>query len=67
MDVDARMKRQLEDIRGLARRLVEATETLAAHLPELCRLPGVTGLGGIPQRRTSDFGSAIAEMGGSPS
>ncbi len=54
--------RQSEAIRQLASELLQAPETLSPHLGLLSRVQPRSIAGRFPQRRTFDFGSAMAEM-----
>ena len=67
LDFDTRNERQAKAVRELAEELVGRPKILARYLPVLSSLPEITGLGRTPQRRTFDFGLAVAELSDSPS
>ena len=64
---EVRWERQYEAVRDFARELVQDPDTLRLHLDRLSKLQPRAGSGRAPQRRTFDFGSAVAEFSGSPS
>ena len=64
---EVRLERQYGAVRELARELMQDPDTLGLHLDRLSRLQPRGGSGGGPQRRTFDFGSAVAEFSESPS
>ena len=66
LEVDAQRERQSEAVRQLAEELVQKPEMLSTHLEELCRVRPRGSSGRVPQRRTFEFGSAIAEFSSSP-
>ena len=66
LDREIRQQRQYDAVRELAEELVRKPETLGAHLDRLSRVQPRRGSGKVPQRRTFDFGAAIAEFSSSP-
>ena len=66
LDYETRQKRQSAAIRELAQELTKEPETLKGHLDVLSRIEPRSGDARNPQRRTSDFGSAVAEFSQSP-
>ena len=66
LDYEALQQRQSDTIRELAKDLVQDSEELDSHLDLLSRVPPRSHYGRSPQRRTFDFGSAIAEFSQSP-
>ena len=67
LDFDIQLQRQSEAVRQLASELVEMPEVLTGHIPELSRMSMNRTSSRMPQRRTVDFGAAIAELAESPS
>ena len=66
LDYETRSKRQVEAVRELAGELLRTPEILTKHLSQLSRQQRRTTMGRVPQRRTFDFGSAIADLSESP-
>ena len=66
LDFDTQMQRQSEAVRELAAELVKMPEDLMVHFPRLSRMPVKYGESRTPQRRTIEFGSAIAELADAP-
>ena len=66
LDLETLNQLQLQEIRSLAEELLKTPEILAGFLPELIRVHPRTAQGRVPQRRTFDFGSAVAELSDSP-
>ena len=66
LDFEILLKRQTEAVRELAEELVKLPEVLTKHIPELSRLYVNSTISRNPQRRTTDFGSVIAELAESP-
>ena len=66
LDYEALEKRQVEAVRGLADELVSKPDVLTSYLPGLSRIQQQTTAGRVPQRRTFDFGEAMAELSDPP-
>ena len=66
LDYETRLERQNAAVRELAQELTKEPETLEGHLDLLSRVQPRSGSGRSPQRRTFDFGSAVAEFFKSP-
>ena len=64
-DHERRYQRQVEEVRAFAEELLREPETLIGLLPHLSRRPEPKD-GRQPQRMTSPFGHAIAELENSP-
>ena len=67
LDVDTKLQRQTEAVRELAGELIKIPEVLTAHIPGLSRMSVDRASSRSPQRRTVDFGAAIAELAEPPS
>ena len=67
LDFEVQRQRQAEAVRELATELLKMPEELAGHIPGLSRMSVNSTSSGSPQRRTADFGAAIAELAESPS
>ena len=66
LDYETRQERQCAAVRELAQELAKEPETLKGYLDMLSRIQPRSGNGRSPQRRTFDFGSAVAEFSQSP-
>ena len=66
LDFDIRLQRQTAAVRELAHELVKMPQVLIGHIPGLSRMSVNSASSRVPQRRTADFGSALAELAESP-
>ena len=66
LDYETRQERQIAAVRELAQELAKEPETLKGHLDMLSRTLSPSSNGRRPQRRTFEFGSAVAGFSESP-
>ena len=66
LDYEIRQERQSIAVRELAQELAQEPETLKGHLDMLSRIQPRSGNVRSPQRRTFEFGSAVAEFSQEP-